>query len=106
MSNEDIPPSRSPGMPQEDDTAGLKEFTEGLDAILTDQLGQLHSSKQLGVQAAEDQPKSLDEFISKKAQGQILPNDDLLRNMIREDVLQEPVDIEDPDGVKKKKVEE
>lgn len=43
MSNEDIPPSRSPGMPHEDEAEGLKEFTEGLDAILNDQLGQLPS---------------------------------------------------------------
>ena len=39
MSNEDIPPSRSPNAPQEDDAAGFAEFTEGLDAILNDQLG-------------------------------------------------------------------
>lgn len=31
-----------------------------------------------------------------------MPNDDLLRNMIREEVVNEPVDIEDPDGNNKK----
>lgn len=99
MSNEDIPPSTNQ---QQEDQIGFSEFASGLDAILNDQLGTAPDPQQLGVQAPEDQPKSLEDFISKKAQGQILPNDDLLRNMIREEVVNEPVDIEDPEGNNKK----
>lgn len=69
MNNEDIPPSRSPIQPQEDDIIGFGEFASGLNEILNDQLGTDMSSRQLGVQAPEDQPKTLDDFILKKAQG-------------------------------------